>query len=95
MSQLSQTKELVNQRQTESTLHSNSGSRWEVPSEFREVILEQAERIKHLEKEIADLRLMFQEQMQGYRQMTEALVEQAKVISELSRTQAETNSHIC
>ena len=95
LSQLSQTKELVNQRQTESTLHSNSGSRGEVPSEFREVILEQAERIKHLEKEIADLRLMFQEQMQGYRQMTEALVEQAKVISEISRIQAETSNRIC
>ena len=95
LSQLSQTKELVNQRQTESTLHSNSGSRWEVPSEFKEVILEQAERIKHLEKEIADLRLMFQEQMQGYRQMTEALVEQAKVISEISRIQAETSNRIC
>lgn len=94
-SQLSQTKELVNQRQTESTLLSNSGFRWEVPSEFKEVILEQAERIKYLEKEIADLRLMFQEQMQAYRQLTEALVEQAKVIGELSRTQAKINSRIC
>ncbi len=62
-SQLSQTKELLNQRQTESTLHSNSGFRWEVASEFKEVILEQAEKIKHLEKEIADMRLIFQEQM--------------------------------
>lgn len=93
-SQLSQTNELVNERQTETVLHSISEPRWGVPSEFKEVIVEQAERIKHLEKEIADLRLMFQEQMQAYRQLTEAFVEQAKVIGELSRTQAETNSRI-
>ena len=92
--QLSKTNELVNQIQTESKLHSPFEPGWWSPSEFKEVILEQAKRIKHLEEKIADLRLMFQEQMQGHRQLTEALVEQAKVISELSRTQAETNSRL-
>lgn len=93
-SQSSKKNELVDQRQTESKLHSVFEPRWEAQPEFKEVILEQAQRIKHLEKEIVDLRLMFQEQMQAYRQMTEALVEQAKVISELSRTQGETNSRL-
>ncbi len=51
-------------------------------------------RIKHLEEKIADLQLMFQEQMQTHHQLTETLVEQAKVISELSRTQVETNSQL-
>lgn len=92
--QPSKTNELVNPIQTESKLHSPFEPEWWSPSEFKEVILEQAKRIKHLEEKIADLRLMFQEQMQGHRQLTEALVEQAKVISELSRTQAETNSRL-
>ena len=92
--QPSKTNELVNPIQTESKLHSPFEPEWWSPSEFKEVILEQAKRIKHLEEKIADLRLMFQEQMQAHRQLTEALVEQAKVISELSRTQAETNSRL-
>ena len=82
----SQRDELDNQKQIENNLHPLFGSKYAVHPEFKEVSLEQAERIRHLEKEIADLRIMFQEQMQAYRQMTEALVEQAKVISELSRT---------
>ncbi len=61
---------------------------------FKEVILEQAKRINHLEEQIADLRLMFQAQIQVHRQLTETLVEQAKTISELSRTQAETNNRL-
>lgn len=93
-SQQGKTNELVNQVQAESKLHSFSRSEWGSQSEFKEVILEQAKSIKHLEEEIADLRLMFQEQIQANRQLTEALVEQAKVISELSRTQAETNSRL-
>lgn len=93
-SQQNKTNELVNQVQTESKLHSFSRSEWGSQSEFKEVILEQAKSIEHLESEIADLRLMFQEQMQANRQLTEALVEQPKVISELSRTQAETNSRL-
>ena len=56
--------------------------------------MEQAKRMNHLEEEIANLRLMFQEQMQASRQLTEVLVEQAKAISELSRNQAETNSQL-
>lgn len=67
---------------------------WESASKFKEVISEEAKSIKHLEEEVANLRLMFQEQMQSNRQLTEALVEQAKVISELSRIQAETNSRL-
>lgn len=90
----SKTNDLVNQIQTESKLHSLFGPGWGALSETKEVILEQAKSIKHLEEEIADLRLMFQEQMQAYRQLTEALVQQAKAITELSHTQAETNSRL-
>ncbi len=85
-SQSNQINELINQREIDSSLQSVYKSRRGTSSEFREVVLEQAERIKRLEQEIVDLRLMFQEQMQVCRQVTDALVEQAKVISELSRT---------
>ncbi len=37
---------------------------------------------------------MFQEQMQAHHQLTETLIEQAKTIRELSRTQAQTNSRL-
>lgn len=73
--------------QTEDKLHSLLEARRGTRPELKEVILEQAARIEHLEKEIADLRLMFQEQTQTCRRMAEALVEQAKVISELSHVQ--------
>jgi predicted GIY-YIG superfamily endonuclease len=63
------------------------------PSDLNEVTL-QAKRINHLEEKLADLQLMFQEQMQVHRQLTETLVEQAKTISELSRSQAETNNRL-
>lgn len=63
-------------------------------SELKEVILGQAKRINQLEDKIADLQLMFQEQMQVHRQLAETLIEQAKTISELSRTQAQTNSRL-
>ena len=61
-------------------------------SDLNEVM--QAKRINHLEEKIADLQLMFQEQMQIHRQLTETLVEQAKTISKLSRNQAETNNQL-
>lgn len=93
-SQPSNTNELINQTQAESKLLSSFEHEWRSPSEFKEIILEQAERIKHLEEKIADLHLMFQEQIQTHHQLTETLVEQAKTISELSRTQAETNSRL-
>jgi hypothetical protein len=93
-SQSSKKKELVNQIETESKLPLPCEPGWCSPSEFKEVILEQATRIKHLEEKIADLQLMFQEQMQANRQLTEALIEQAKAISELSRIQVEANSRL-
>ena len=93
-SQLSQTNEFLNQVETERKLHSPLEYGLSSQSDFKEVILEQAKRINHLEEQIADLRLMFQEQMQTHRQLTETLVEQAKTISELSRTQAETNNRL-
>jgi hypothetical protein len=89
-SQPSKKNELVNQIQAERKLHSHFGNGGWSPSELKELILEQAKSIEHLEEKLADLKLMFQEQMQAHRQLTEALVEQAKAISELSRTQAET-----
>lgn len=93
-SQQNKTNELVNQVQTESNLHSLVRSEWGSHSEFKEVILEQTKRIKHLEEETADLRLIVRDQMQASHQLAEALVEQAKVVSELSRSQAETNSRL-
>ncbi len=63
-------------------------------SKFKELILEQAETIGHLEERLADLKLMFQEQLQAHRQLTEAIVEQAKAISDLSRTQTETHTRL-
>ena len=84
--------ELLAQIQTERNLHLHCGDGGWSPSEFKEIILEQAKSIEHLQERLSDLRLMFQEQMNAHRQLTEALVEQAKAISELSRTQAETNS---
>lgn len=83
---------LLNQIQAESKLCSSfSYQRW-TPSEFKEIILEQAKSIKYLEESLAELRMRFQEQMQTQRQLTEVLVEQAKAISELSRAQAENNN---
>ncbi len=63
-------------------------------SDVEEITLEQANRINHLEAKIADLQLMFQAQMQAHRQLAETLREQAKIISELSRTQAQTNNRL-
>jgi len=85
-SQSREKNEIVNQIEAERKLYSSFGYEGWSPSEFKELILEQAKRIEHLEERLADLRLMFREQMQAHRQLTEALVEQAKAISELSRT---------
>lgn len=93
-SQLSKRHDLVNQIQTERKLHPHFEDGGWQPSELKELILEQSKSIEHLEERLADLKLMFHEQMQAHRQLTEALVEQAKAISELSRTQAETNSQL-
>lgn len=82
------------QVQVERKLHSHFEDREWSPSELKELILKQAKSIEHLEERLADLKLTFQEQMQAHRQLTEALVEQAKVISDLSRTQSETNSRL-
>lgn len=78
----------------ESLLHSPIKHGLSSKSELEEVILEQAKKINHLEAKIADLQLMFQEQMQAHRQIAETLIEQAKTINELSRTQAQTNSRL-
>ena len=61
---------------------------------LKEVILQQAKSIDHLEATLADLKLKFQEQMRTQHQLSEVLVEQAKVITELLRVQAETNSQM-
>lgn len=63
-------------------------------SDVKEVILEQSQKINQLEDKIADLQSMLQEQMQVHRQPADTLIEQAKTISELSRTQAQTNSRL-
>lgn len=87
---------LISQSKTvepEGLLHSPFEHELSSTSDSKEVIL-QAKKINHLEEQIADLRLMFQKQMQVHCQLTETLVEQAKTISELSRTQAETNNRL-
>jgi hypothetical protein len=93
-SQLNQTNEQVNEIPTENKLDLPFESESRLLSEFKQLTLEQAKRSDRLESEIADLRLLLQEQMQAHRQLTEAFVEQTKVISELLRTQAETNSRL-
>lgn len=91
-SQPNRTDEPVSQIQRGSSLYpSEQEGR---ASEFKQVILEQAQNIKHLEETVAELKLKFQQQMQSQHQLTEALVEQAKVITELLRAQTETNSQI-
>lgn len=91
-SQSNRIDEPVSQIQTGSSLYPSEQEGW--ASEFKPVILEQAQNIKHLEKTVADLKLKFQQQMQSQHQLTEALVEQAKVITELLRVQTETNSQV-
>lgn len=93
-SQPNKTNDQINQIQTENKLHSPFERELQLPSEFKEVILEQAKKISHLEEKIADLKLMLQEQMQTHRHLTEALIEQTKVTSELLRTQAENNNRL-
>ncbi len=88
-----QTNNLVKQRRTEINLPLPSQHEEWSSSDLKELILEQAKSIEHLKERLADLSLMF-EQMQTHRQLTEALVEQVKTISELSRIQAETNSQL-
>ena len=89
----SQTKDFFNQVETENRLDSPFEQELS-SSDFKEVVLGQVKRINHLEDKIADLQLMFQEQMQAHHQLTETLIEQAKTIRELSRTQAQTNSRL-
>ena len=89
----SQTKEFFNQVETENRLDSPFEQELSL-SDFKEVNLGQAKRINHLEDKIANLQLMFQEQMQAHHQLAETLIEQAKTIRELSRTQAQTNSRL-
>lgn len=85
--------EMANQTRTERRSYPDFGQeRWS--PESREIILEQAKSINHLEETLADLKLRLQEQMQSQHQLTEALVEQAKVITELLRVQVETNSQV-
>jgi len=86
--------ELVDQIQAEETLTSHFRHREWSLSEFKEVILEQTKNIDNLEKRMADLRMMVQDQTQVYRELTEVLAEQSRIICELSRTQAETNSQL-
>lgn len=92
--QLSQIKEQVNEIQTENKFYSPLESESRLLSEFKELVLEQAKRGDRLESEIADLRLLLQEQMQAHRQLTEAFVEQTKIVSELLRTQTEMSSRL-
>lgn len=88
------TNDQINQIQTENNCPSPFERELQLPSEFKQVILEQAKRINHLEETIADLKLLLLEQMQTHRHLTEALIEQTKVTSELLRTQAENNNRL-
>lgn len=93
-SQSSQTQEFGDRPASESNLDSSFDRELPSPSEFKAVILEQAKKINYLEEKIADLQSMFQKQIQAHYQLTEMLVEQAKTIGELSRTQAQTNNRL-
>jgi len=92
-SQSSKENQSVNQVQAGKKLYPYFRHEEQSRAEFEEVI-PQAKSIEDLEQKIAELQLIVQEQAQVHRQLAEALVEQAKVICELSRTQAETNNRL-
>jgi excinuclease UvrABC nuclease subunit len=92
INQLSKEKQPVNRLHSERKLH----PRWhqkQSQSEF-EADIPQAKSNENLEQRLANLQLIVQEQAQVNRQLTEALVEQAKIICELSQTQAESNNRL-
>jgi hypothetical protein len=89
-----QTQEFCDRLATQSNLYSPLNHELPSPSDLKAVVLEQAKKINYLEEKIAELQLMFQHQIQAHYQLTETLVAQAKTISQLSCTQAETNNRL-